>query len=364
MKRSRQNRREMRTWPPLRLLPLAGLMIAALFVAQTALADVVGPSSDDCMGTLFFANTGQKLNCTSNDVRNAAAISVDPSSCDEGTRFDLTATFKVLLSGGGSNQSRFDLGLYFNVLGGASARTGTCDLAVVQPNDIGYYQLDPSPDICGDIDAGHNPLFPQVTLPQVLCTGDGTTNCGGQQCLKLPNCTSWRVPGSNQVCTTATDAFPGTSSKCNCDDTFTVPVQVRPASASLRKSPTKAIVTYGVTVTNDNPSHAANLNGLCDNVYGTVAGTCNYTTTGICQLGYTDPGSLVASTDCVLPHLLAKSGTTGDSYSCTFDVEIDAPGSTSSVPDTVTGTVVDTVNASSICPTGSASVVVSLPVSP
>src|ERR1051326_4765024 len=239
------------TAPLLLMMTIGGLFLAA----QTALADSVGPG-DFCMGTLFFDATGQKLNCTSNDVKiaealNDAAHPISPSSCEDGSTFDLTATFKVVLSGGGSNQTRYDIGLYFDALGdpeGNGARGGTCDLAVIQNGDNDYFNFDPSPDICGDISTAHNPLFPRVTLKDVLCTDtdhDGFVN--------LPNGTSWRQPGANQECKQATDAFPGTSSKCNCNDTFNVPVTVTPASATLNKKPTQAVVTYEVKIENTTP---------------------------------------------------------------------------------------------------------------
>lgn len=92
------------------------------------------------------------------------------------------------------------------------------------------------------------------------------------------NCTSWRQPGSNQTCTTAANALPGSPSKCNCDEEFQIDVFVEEPTGSLTKTAVQAIVTYQVTVTN-----AAGmtldlfLNSLTDNKAGGTAALPPYT---------------------------------------------------------------------------------------
>ncbi len=98
-------------------------------------------------------------------------------------------------------------------------RTATC--STVADCNFGTCDLNAplSGDTCGDIDSAHNPLFPSMTITaQCIAGPDGN--------LSLPNCTSWRQPGANDLCTSPLNAYPGAPSKCNCDKGFTVPIRV------------------------------------------------------------------------------------------------------------------------------------------
>src|SRR5262249_7415276 len=67
-------------------------------------------------------------------------------------------------------------------------------------------------DRCGDIVSGdRNPIRMTLTSITLQCAdadGDGTVD--------LPNCTSWRQPGANDLCLSPLAAFPGSPSKCRC----------------------------------------------------------------------------------------------------------------------------------------------------
>lgn len=336
----------------LRTLASAVALGTTLMTGSAAYADQV--SGEVCMGTIFLEETGKTLNCTANDITISEATGVSPASCTEGDTIELTAAFRTVLSGGGSNQTRYDIGIYFDTEGDPDndgARGGICSLSVIQddsgplepPPDY-YVQLDPPPDICGDITAATSPLFPVITVPNVLCTdtdGDGFLN--------LPYCTSWRQPGSNEVCDEATDAFPGTPSKCNCDDTFNVPVVVAPPSAVVMKQATKAIVTYEVEVEN-NGTRTVSLDKICDDQYGALRG-------GPCP----PPTStnIVSNNTCDdAPDVILVAGATS---TCSFDVLVPAPGFSAPKTNIATATLIDVLNQSTIERSDSATVTIDLP---
>jgi hypothetical protein len=240
------------------------------------------------MQTLFTAGgNSQTLGCTANDVRIASAGNVrDPvtnepiTTCIDQSTLTFKADFTVLLTA----QTRYDIGLYFAVDGdtnGDGARTGQCAVSTSDLSNTSvaqFTQLDASPDNCGEIinDATHNPLIVTLTL-STLCTdtdGDGNVN--------LPNCTSWRQSGANDVCDQPTDAFPGSPSKCTCDDTFGIPVIVEDATLQVLKSAspltvpeTGGLVTYTVQVTNQATFVSVTINTLIDDIYGNLHDASN-----------------------------------------------------------------------------------------
>jgi hypothetical protein len=260
-----------------------------------------------------------RLNCTANDIRLSRATQVSPTSCIEGTHFDLTATFEVNVTA----NARYDAGFFFRIDGGDDARnpTGTCSLTQLDRNISPALNLDG--DTCGDLNAGTvNVTF---TIPNVLCQdtdGDGKLN--------LPNCTSWH---SNQgtACTlgNANGAKPDTKSKCVCDDTFQVPVTVETPNGAVFKTATEALVTYEVTVKNNSSNINVTLQSLTDNVYGDITKDKN---TG---------NTAVDSTDCATGGTIAKSGGT---YTCHFKAKhVNDDGTTDpgQVSNTVTATLRD-----------------------
>jgi uncharacterized repeat protein (TIGR01451 family) len=244
-----------------RTIMLVGVLTGAmLLVASSAQSqDLV---DDVCMETL--ADFG--LQCTANDVsiasvQNIVILDEDGGCSFPGDTVTFQADFEVLLTA----QGRHDIGLYFSTDGdpnGDGALTGSvpnpgdpdrplgCAISTIPYENIPppdtlpdtWLDLDGTTDKfpgtnivsniqdqCGDIDDDHNPLFPRVILT-VMCV-----DADGDRQLDLPNCTSWRQPGANDLCLGPLDAFPGSPAKCRCDDGFNIPIDV-PPSINLTKS--------------------------------------------------------------------------------------------------------------------------------
>ena len=277
-------------------------------------------SAADCMQDIYKAGGGSgSLNCSSNDVRIAHVTNITSvsgisgtypnQSCISGSPIEFTADFEVDL--GATGGARYDVGLYL-AQGQSQALTGTCNSSIItNTNALHFDQLDSSPEPCGDISgtlgSAFNPQFVHLDI-KTTCTA-GT---GGK--LLLPNCTSWRQPGSNEVCTSINDAFPGSPSKCNCDNNFTINVTVEHPTLQVTKSasPTQfnepgGTATYTVTV--HNPAVAATVtltqlteddtnDGTIDKTYDansspTLSSICGSTVLAPCGL---DPNCAAAST--------------------------------------------------------------------
>ena len=119
-------------------------------------------------------------------------------------------------------QARHDIGIWFSTDGdpnGDGSFTGVCTVFTPPTGpEQNYVNLDAPlgvDDMCGDIDSNHNPLFVELELT-VTCTPDDPNSANPK--LSIPYCSSWRQPGANEICNSATDAFPGAPSKCNCED--------------------------------------------------------------------------------------------------------------------------------------------------
>ena len=211
------------------LLPASS--IGSLGGVQPVAADESG-NTDVLLGQVCMEDAaGFSLGCTANDIQIADAINID--ILDDGCAYPgdtvtFTADFEVLLTA----QARHDIGIWFAEDGdpnGDGALTGSCSVGTpAYAPDPPWFDLDGMADdpdgliqdTCGDIDDGHNPLFPSITLTVVCLDEDANGR------LDLPNCTSWRQPGANELCTSPLSAVPGTPSKCRCDDTFSVDIPV------------------------------------------------------------------------------------------------------------------------------------------
>ena len=300
----------------------------------------------------------------------------DPELCGDKCAFpgdttSFAATFIVELSA----QERWDIGLYFgidgdvgrkvcqnadrtkftsqecmtdadcsgqNICAGDGALTGSCSISTLPEvgsftrpdgttgNFVDLDMGDPM-DLCGDINSANNPIFYDLSTTSNFITTTCTDLDGDGQ-LNLPSCTSWRQSGANETCTSPTDAFPGTSSKCNCDPTFQVPIEIPPAELLVVKTanPTTVnepgdTVTFSVDITNTgiDPNNDVTLNSLIDDIHGDLL----------------DPGNTgVSNNTC-----LALNGTViapGGTVSCTFDAVVSGPGD-SSETDTVIASGVD-----------------------
>jgi hypothetical protein len=244
----------------------------------------------------------QDLTCTANDVTLSTATNIliqtggscDPVTgvcrCFAGQTVTFTADFQMDLTA----QTRYDVGFYIATdddPNGDGALTGQCSatasLAGNTQNGT-FINLDPNPnstppgtDVCGDITGplgtAHNPLFVRAQISAPCPAG------AGEQ-LVLPFCTTWRQPGSNQVClgtgngTTTNDAYPGSPSKCNCGDLAIDIFSEAPTITVTKDALTQSVpetggsATYNVKVKNDG-TIPVTLTSLTDDKYGNITST-------------------------------------------------------------------------------------------
>jgi hypothetical protein len=296
-------------------------------------------SAQTCIQDVWKAHgNNQNLQCTANDVTLSSATNIqiltggscDPVTgvcgCFAGGTVTFTADFRMDLTA----DTRYDVGFYIATDGDPNhdgAITGQCSatasLAGNTTRPGNFINLDAAPDVCGDItgqlNTAHNPLFVTATI---------TTQCptaAGQQ-LQLPFATTWRQPGSNEVCsgtgngTTTNDVFPGSPSKCNAG-VLTLPIIAVNTTLDVAKDAltpsvpeTGGPATYQVTVTNTS-AIAVTLTSMVDNVFGDITALQNSTcvpdaNAATCQVG----GTIAA----------------GGSCSCMFTAQVppgDVPGS-------------------------------------
>jgi hypothetical protein len=286
-------------------------------------------AQDNCIQDVWQAHgNNQALTCTANDVTLSSASNVNITSggdcdlvtgvcrCFAGQEVVFTADFRMTLT----TQQRFDVGFYIATdpdLDNDGALTGTCSVTVsTDPNTANFINLDAAPDVCGDIDAAHNPLIVTSNEIRTQCPAEG-------QQVVVPFCTTWRQPGSNEVCLTANDAFPGSPSKCNCGD-IAIPIFAAPVEFTVTKAtvpePTSVpesggSVTYSVAVHNESTVADLTLNSLTDNQYGNI----------------TLVQGAVTFTECAVPQTIAPSGT----YTCTFTATVPPGNSGGSFTDVV-----------------------------
>ncbi|MHC4698900.1 MAG: hypothetical protein ACYTFA_19395, partial [Planctomycetota bacterium] len=224
-----------------------------------------------CMEAVYQAyNGGGALNCVANDVKVAGVTNV--TILDDGCQFvgdtvTFSADYEILLGA----QARYDIGIYFSTDGSDAVLGSSCTI-VTLPHTItdldgtaddtntsdvyGYCSPDggttltiggdglPLPcnadgppdcpvgdtceefgpgiqDTCGDIDDAPNPIYLYGIVITATCLdpdGDGK--------LDLPNATSWRQPGDNDLCLSPLGAFPGGPSKCHHEGGFDIDICV------------------------------------------------------------------------------------------------------------------------------------------
>lgn len=168
------------------------------------------------------------LNCTANDVSIASVsgILVNGHGCRyPGDVVNFTADWQIVANA----SNRYNVGIYFATSGQTSALTGP-----TTSTGCSVTSLPSTPD---------PPFFDGGTSCGGI-TNDGTgsvsitmtavCNPDSSGFLHLPYCTSWQE-NSQSSCAVPTDAVPGTKSKCNCKDGFTIPVTI-PPSIELIKS--------------------------------------------------------------------------------------------------------------------------------
>lgn len=327
---------------------LVGLALAG-FLAGAAPAFAV----NNCMQDITTAGGGGTLNCNSNDVRIAHVTNIspvsgiqgtgtaaDPFKCFSGAPIEFTADFEVDLGA----QARYDIGLYI-AQNQTQALSGTCNSSVITKVNapVTFKQLDTSDaaDTCGDITGALGTAFnPQIVHLDISTTCTALVNTTK---LALPNCTSWRQPGSNTTCKSINDAFPGSPSKCNCDNNFTIDVNVETANLKVTKavastSPSPltepgGTVTYSLTVHNPAVALVVNLDKVTedDTNDGTVDATynasdvCLSTTLAACG---PDPANCAAGSTTTCSFTRSVSGNAGDTFTdkaCVTDTKGGGP---------------------------------------
>jgi hypothetical protein len=295
---------------------------AVLFGAQPSLA-----APNTCIQDVWKAHgNNQNLTCTAQDVTLSRATGIDISSggqcaiengvkvckCNSGGQVTFTADFQMDLTA----DTRYDIGFYIATDSGGSdgAKTGECTATAVSAlNASTFKQLDAAPDACGDITGPLGTAFNPQLVKQTITT---TCSAGPSGKLELPFCTTWRQPGSNEVCagtgngTTTNDVYPGSPSKCNCG-TLVVDIFVETATITVTKTAlapatvpeTGGSQSYTVTVRNNAQVASLTLDTLTDDKYGDI------TTPHAAGGGF----FAVTQTDCTLATIAAQA-----TYSCTF----------------------------------------------
>lgn len=300
------------------------LLRLGLYLGSVILALPLNATAQACLQDEYGKNT----QCTANDVQIAQALAVyDPISgasilsCIAGQKFSFVADFKVVTTA----TARENIGMYFATNGQTSALTGQCADNIIAPlhdnpayprtsypkapqlgeptyplSSPGYEELDASPDNCGDISTSDNSQIIKVYVADALC------KAGANGQVALPNCTSWQQPGGTTLCqadsktwlypfnqtTGAAEAIPGSPSKCNCNNLFTIPVQVQSPGIAVKKSCTipgstytnatacnftgeTGTVTYNVSISNKSNFGTVVFDKICDSYYGALLGSAS-----------------------------------------------------------------------------------------
>ncbi len=324
------------------LLPI---LLGVLAVGGLLLGAQPASAQGTCIQDVWQAHGNkQNLTCTANDVTLSSATNINITAggscatgvcqCNENQQVTFTADFEMDLTA----DTRYDIGFYIATDGdpnGDGAITGQCTATASlagNTQQATFFNLDASPDVCGDITGpfgtAHNPVFVRAEII-TTCTA------GPSGKLELPFCTTWRQPGSNEEClgtgngTTTNDVYPGSPSKCNCG-TLLLDIFVEPSTGTISKTVKKSTITYEVEVKNTTTTHEFTLSQLCDTVFGTLAGS------PACPAGTKTPtNNTCGGSAGSLPAQIVA----GASYKCQFDGEASIDGS--AFTDTVSATVVN-----------------------
>jgi hypothetical protein len=332
---------------------------------------LVGPeaaSAQTCINDVWKAHgNNQNVTCTANDVTLSTATNINIStggscvngvcSCFAGQTVTFTADFRMNLTA----DTRYDVGFYLatdndpNHDGAISGQcTATASLGTNTTRPGNFINLDATPDVCGDItgplNTAHNPLFVTATI-SAPCP-----STPGQQ-LQLPFATTWRQPGSNNVCagtgngTTTNDVFPGSPSKCN---TGTLVLDITSVSTTLTVTKTAntpsvletgGSANYSVLVENTS-AIAVTLTSLSDTPYGSITGVQGAVTATSCVAD----GNTAT---CEVGGVIAANG----SCTCNFSANV-PPGDFGGDPftDVVEACANNATNPTPVCATDDAEV--------
>ncbi len=322
------------------------IFIGLLLAAQPA-------SAQTCIQDVWKAHgNSQNLTCTANDVTISTVTNIDITAggkcdtngcvCYEGGNVTFAADFSMPLTA----QERFDIGFYIATDGDQTATgalTGECASTNVTVSNapVTFINDDPAPDVCGDIkgplSTPYNPQIVRFTLT-VPCVPDANGK------LALPYCTTWRQPGSNQVCLgtgtspATNDVYPGSPSKCFCGikevDIFTetATIEVTKENLSGNVAETGGSVTYSVSVKNLAQVSSVTLDSLTDDLYGDITSIHDSITATTCTLATIPAGNV-----------------TGNPYTCMFTVAAPQGNAGQVVTDTVTACGTDQFGHTNLC---------------
>jgi hypothetical protein len=332
---------------------------------------LLGPeaaSAQTCIQDVWKAHGNkQNLTCTANDVTLSSATNINITtggscaggvcSCFAGQTVTFTADFRMDLTA----DTRYDVGFYIATDGDPNhdgAITGTCSAnASLTTNTAAanFVNLDAAPDVCGEIEgpsgSAHNPLFVTATI-SAQCPGTA-----GQK-LQLPFATTWRQPGSNEVCdgtgvnngTTTNDVFPGAPSKCN-QGTLVLDITSVSTTLNVTKTANTASVpetggSASYTVRVDNTSAiAVTLTSLSDNQYSDITAVGGAVTATTCV-----PDASAAT--CEVGGTIAAGG----NCSCAFTANVPAGDVPGNFVDVVQACANNTTNPTEVCGTDDAEV--------
>lgn len=199
------------------------VMITAAVVA--ALTAAVPNTKAQETGNVCVRDYQAGAVCTANDVRLDSLTPVSVvEDCTTGTIGSATVIFEALVSAAGS-PDRFDIGIFIALDGGdaltgdnclhdfleppltATPTYGDANVDMIQDID-GPPWLDNDGDSCGDIATNTQVL--KTLIPVTIACVD--TDMNGW--VDLDTSVSWDN-NANTVCSTVSDAFPGTNSKCS-----------------------------------------------------------------------------------------------------------------------------------------------------
>jgi hypothetical protein len=343
-----------------------GVALTVILVGGGLLFGPEAASAQTCIQEVWKAHgNNQNLQCTAQDVTLSSATNInvitggscDPvtgeCSCDAGGTVTFTADFQMDLTA----DTRYDVGFYLATDGDPNndgAITGQCTpTASLAGNTSNFINLDAAPDVCGDItgpfNTANNPLIVTTTISAQCPLTPGEK-------LVLPFATTWRQPGSNEVCdgtgngTTTNDVFPGSPSKCNAG-TLVLDIVARETTIEVTKTANTASVpetggsaSYSVTVANTTPIDVT-LRSLTDAPYGDITQVQGAVTATTCV-----PDASAAT--CEIGGVIAAGG----SCSCTFSANVPAGDVPGSFVDVVTGCADNITNPTDVCDSDDAEV--------
>lgn len=261
-----------------------------------------------CMQKAFGTSP---LTCTANDIRISKAVGAAQENCIKGETFDLEAIVEIAVNA----TSRYDTAFFFrgdgkSARGDGATGEGNCSVITFDaPPPANAPAVDLDKDSVGDLLSGTYTVM--MTIPGVMCDdtdGDGFLN--------VPNCTSWHSkPGTVADGSNAYSLKPDTKSKCNCDDSFNVPVEVELTELEVTKTAVSTLAEPGGAVT---------FTVTIENLKGESVDILSIVDDKLGDLGVASATASFYDNDChtLISTTLGGAGSETDSASCSFKADI------------------------------------------